>query len=503
VSSKQTKRDPERFFQTDDVKASLGQKSVRGGLAIGGGQAIRFSMQMVLNVILARLLAPEEFGIVAMVVAIFGFLLVMKDLGLTNATIQKPDITHAQSSNLFWINAAFSVIVVSLLMLASPWMASFYGQPEVQQVTIWIALSFLPIGLSSQHRAILARQMRFQRIMLVENTAIGTGVAVAIISAFMGASYWSLVLYHIVQGVLLGVGSWITCGWIPGLPKRNADVRSLLAFGGNMLGYNIINYASRNVDQILIGKFIGPIGLGFYERAFKLVVQPMAQIQTPLARISLPTLSRLIDEPDRYRSYYRRAVGLLGLIVSPILALTVVMADELVGVVFGPGWEQTASLFAILAISAIFTPYSFTSGWLLASQDRMPEMLRMGIVTSLVSVSAIATGLNWGAEGVAWAIVLSTLFIRIPFQFWVAGRKGHVSIREMYSVVPFPIMIAGIVALTSFTTKLLLTTGINAVDLAIAVIASATTATITLLITPRGRQVFAELRNIRNLLGGK
>jgi O-antigen/teichoic acid export membrane protein len=503
VTSRHSKKDPERFFRTDEIKASLGQKSVRGGMAIGSGQALRFAMQMVQHVIMTRLLSPQEFGIVTMVVAILGFLMVMKDLGLTNATIQKPNITHAQSSNLFWINTAFSFIIVIALMLTSPWLASFYGQPEVELITIWIALSFLPIGLSSQHRAILARQMRFKRIMWVENTAIGTAVVVGIISALMGASYWSLVLYHVVQGFLTGLGSWIICGWTPSLPKRDADIRSLLAFGGNALGYNIINYASRNIDKILIGKFIGPIGLGFYERATKLVLQPMSQIQTPLSRVSLPTLSRLIDEPDRYRSYYRRSVGLLGLIVSPTLALTVVMADELVRVAFGPGWEQSASLFAILAISAIFAPYSFTSGWLLTSQDRMPEMLRMGIVTSTISVAAIATGLNWGMEGVAWATALSTLFIRIPIQFWFAGRKGPVSIRIMYSVVPFPIMIAAIVASTSFICKLLFATGIPAVDLAIAVVASAISALLTLRLTRRGRLVFVELRNIRNLLGGK
>jgi len=503
VTNKQIKRDPERFFNTDDVKASLGQKSVRSGLAIGGGQALRFSMQMVLNIILARLLTPEEFGIVAMVVAILGFLLVMKDLGLTYATIQKADITHAQSSNLFWINAGFSFLVVFAMMIASPWLAAFYNQPEVEHITIWIALSFLPIGLSSQHRAILARQMRFGRLVSVENTAIGTGVVVAIITAMMGMSYWSLVIYHVVQGVLTGLGFWIFCGWIPGLPKRNADVRSLLAFGGNMLGYNIINYASRNVDQILIGKYIGAVGLGYYERAFRLVIQPMAQIQTPLARVSLPTLSRLLDEPIRYRSYYRRAVGLLGLLVSPMLALTVVMADELVGVVFGPGWAHTADLFGILAISAVFTPYSFTAGWLLASQDRMPEMLRMGIVTSTISVTAIAIGLNWGTTGVAWSIVLSTLFLRIPFQFWIAGRKGPVSISDMFSLIPFPILIAAIVAFTSFVSKQWFATGIDAVDLAIAVVASAITATLTLRLTPRGRLVFVELRNIRNHLAGK
>ncbi len=477
--------------------------SVRGGAFAGGGQAIKFILQLTFNIILFRLLTPVEFGLIAMVTSIMSIVRVLKDLGLTTAIVQKKQISHAQASNLFWINSAFSLLVVFALIASSSALATWFNRVEVQTITYWIALSFLPIGISGEHRAILVRQMHFGRIALVEIISITIAVTTAIVAAFLGAGYWALVIYHIVQNTGIGIGLWVACGWIPGLPRRDVSVRSLLKFGGNMLAFNLVNVLSKNFDQILIGKYLGPVSLGFYERAYRIVVQPVGQVQYPLSNVAIPGLSRLQDEPKRYKKYHSRVIGMIGLVISPVMTLAVIMAPELIPVVCGSGWDESVPLFAILGISAIFTPYSFTAGWLMASQGRVSEMLRMGIINSILSILAIIVGLQWGAIGVAWGVCLNLIFLKIPFVFWMAGKRGPVSIMEIANQLPFPLFISAVVGVTAFGYRSWFNAGSDIVNLIAATGLSVIAASIVIVITPRGRRSLKEMREMIVLFRSK
>ncbi len=485
----------------------------------GGGQMVRFVMQIAMNVILARLLTPDEFGVVAMVTSVMAVTMVIKDMGLTTAAIQREDMNHALASNLFWVSTGFISLMVLALIGFSPLLASWFGRPEVFPIGIWIAISYWPFGVFSQHRAILTRQMQFGRIALVEIISYGLAVAVGIVAAMMGASYWALVFYHLVQGFGIGIGFWIASGWMPGWIHPGANIRPLLNFGGNSAAYNLVSYLSRNLDQMLIGKFIGATSLGFYERAFRLVIQPMSQVQQPLTNVALPALSRLQKEPQRYLHYYRRAVTLMALLVAPPVTLSVVMAPELIYVALGPGWQQTAALFAILGITAIITPYSYSVPWLLYSQDRTREILQMGLITSSITVAGIVIGLQWGTIGVAWGISLSAVFVRMPFIFWFAGRRGHVRTADILKLLPFPLGISVIVAVVCYVYRSYLAVGrqvaemmgvvekpefaIHLTDLLAATLLSGVVVSLVVFMTPRGRNAVREGRKLIRSLSNK
>ncbi|MCB2213204.1 lipopolysaccharide biosynthesis protein [bacterium] len=512
VNPSPRKRDPDRFFRTEEIRATLGQRSVRGGLMTGGGQMVRFVMQIAMNMILARLLTPDEFGVVAMVTSLMAVTMVIKDMGLTTAAIQREEMNHALASNLFWVSTGFITVIVLALIGLSPLLASWFGRPEVFPIGIWIAISYWPFGVFSQHRAILTRQMQFGRIALVEIISFGFAVTVGIIAAMMGASYWALVFYYLVQGFGIGIGFWIASGWMPGWIHRGANIRPLLNFGGNSAAYNLVSYLSRNLDQILIGKYIGAASLGFYERAFRLVIQPMSQVQQPLTNVALPALSRLQHEPERYRHYYRRAVTLMALLVAPPVTLSVIMAPELIYVALGPGWQHTATLFAILGITAIVTPFSYSVPWLLYSQDRTREILKMGLISSTITVAGIIIGLQWGTTGVAWGISLSAVTVRIPFMFWYAGRRGHVRTFDILKLLPFPLGLSVIVAVVCFLYRSYWTMGqqvaellgvvekavftANLVDLLTSALLSGTAVSLFVFFTPRGRNAVKEGRKL-------
>src|SRR5260221_8869115 len=223
--------DHERHLRTDDLVADLRGRSVRGGVISFGAQGVKIIVQFGAVAVLARLLPPQAFGLIAMVAAFGGVLDLIKEFGFSAATIQRPDITRAQVTTLFWINAAVGTAIAVALVLAAPLIARFYHQPELVTVTRWLAPGFLISGLTTQHWALLRRQMRFATIAAVETGAEVAGFTVAIAVALAGEGYWALVAQRLVVPTLALIGSWTLCRWRPGRPRRGTPVGGAVRFG--------------------------------------------------------------------------------------------------------------------------------------------------------------------------------------------------------------------------------------------------------------------------------
>ena len=253
-------------------------------------QMMRVLGQVATLVVLARLLPPSAFGLLAMVAAIGAVLDLVKEFGLSAATIQKRDISHAQVSALFWINAGVGAALGFGLFLAAPLLAQFYGQPELEAVARWLALAFVASGLTVQHWALLRRQMRFGAIAGMETLADLLSFGTAIGLAASGAGYWALVAQRLVSPVLLMLGSWALCRWRPARPARTAGVRGLLEFGASVTGSGLAVAFSRSLDQILIGWLWGPALLGLYERTTRLFMISCAdRVKIPFTPFRAPT----------------------------------------------------------------------------------------------------------------------------------------------------------------------------------------------------------------------
>ena len=353
-------RSPEAELATDHLVAEIGRRSRRGGAVLLAAQAVRVLGQMATLVVLARLLTPQAFGLLAMVAAVGLVLDLLKELGLSSATIQKPDLTHAQVSSLFWINAAAGVLLASGLALAAPLLAAFYDQPELGPVARWLALGFALSGLTVQHWALLRRQMRFAAIAGLETAADFAGFAAAITLALAGEGYWALVVQRLVSPAVLLVGSWIICRWRPARPAPAQGVRDLLRFGASVTGSGLASALARSLDQILIGWLWGPAALGFYERTSRLLLLPINTINAPVYAAGMPALSRLADQPERYRAMFCQIVQKLGLLTMPVFAVVAVMADWVIDILFGPAWRAAVPLALMFSVSATFLPVLLT-----------------------------------------------------------------------------------------------------------------------------------------------
>jgi len=392
----------------------------------------------VATAILARLLTPQDYGLIGMVAVFTGFVAMFKDLGLSLATVQRSEINYDQISTLFWVNVTISIAITLVMMTLSPLIAWFYGEPRLTMITILTSCGFLLGGLAVQHEALLKRQMRFYALSVIAFLAMMIGYVVGIVSALSGASYWSLVLSQLA---LLGsntIGVWLTCRWRPGPPKRNSGVRSMLSFGGNVTGYALTNYVSKNCDNLVVGRAFGPQLLGLYSKAAQLLSLPTDQINEPLSSVAIPALSRLADSPERYRQAYLRIMEKVIMLTMPAVMLMLATSDWLVLIVLGPQWHDSARIFIFMGLAGLFQPIASTGGWLLVSQGRVKEMLRWSLINAPISVLSIIAGIPWGVGGVAASFSIARILVAFPLLFWYVGRSGPVQTRDFYRLLaPF------------------------------------------------------------------
>jgi len=426
------KREPGYYLGVEHLHRDLSGRSARGGAVSIFAQIVKVVVQLGTIVVLGRLLQPEVFGLIAMVAIVLAFLEMFKDLGLSTATIQRADIGHSDVSTLFWVNAGLGVATAVLVFMLAPGIAWFYGEPDLAEITRWLCLGFILSGLTTQHLALLRRQMKFNALAFIQVGAEVVGMSAAIVAAYLGAGYWALVLQRLVWSALMMAGTWAFCGWRPGPPGRLGTVRDLLGFGGNVTLANSINFSTQHLDQLLIGWYWGAAPLGLYDRAHRLLLAPINNLNAPLFAVAMPALSRLVDEPARYRNAYLQMIEKLIMITMPGAALLIVMPDYVVRILFGPHWLDAAPIIGWLAIAALYQPVTYTCSWLLMSQNRTREMPMLGLAGSCITAVAVVIGLPYGAVGVAAAYALSGLCLRVPFLFWVVGRRGPVSTRDIY-----------------------------------------------------------------------
>jgi PST family polysaccharide transporter len=432
--------DKNRHFRTDHLKDDLAGRSARGGAVTVGAQAFKFVLSTGAAIALARMLTPNDYGLIAMVAILVNFVGMFQYLGLSTATVKWAELNHQQVSTLFWINMALSAAIMLVTVGGGPLLAWFYHEPRLIGISAAYGVTILITGLSIQHEAILSRQMRFTAIVVVETTGLLIGFLAAIVAAWYGAGYWALVLNQMVMALVTVVGVWSVCKWRPGFPGRGLDLRSMLSYGGNLTGFNIMTFFSRNLDNLLIGKFWGAHQLGVYSRAYQMLLLPMQQINAPLAAVAVPALSRLADSPERYRAAYLRILEKIVMITMPLGALMIATSDWMVLLLLGPKWSETGKIFMLLGIAAIIQPVTKTAWWLFSTQGRTRELFHWGIISAVVAVVSILVGLPWGATGVAASYALVDLLIATPLLFWYVGRRGPIRTGDFYRTIAPSVM---------------------------------------------------------------
>jgi O-antigen/teichoic acid export membrane protein len=419
-------------FRTDHLLQNIGHRAISGGFVTIGAQAAKFLLSLVAAAVLARLLSPKDFGLVGMVLGVTALVAVFTGLGLSTATVQRDTITQQQVSNLFWINVAVSGILAVISAGLAPWVARFYHDPRVTGIMLALSLTFLLTGSTVQHQALLTRQMRFQALALIDVTSMAIGFTAACCLAWFGFSYWALVAQQLVTAGCSLAMTWLTSGWRPHMASRNSGVKPLVSFGAHISVADFIAQFSLNSDSILLGRFFGAEALGLYTRANVLLTRPLQQIMMPIASVLIPVLSRLQSDPQRYRRSHMRAYDTLALIVFSFTAMCFVLAKPLVLVILGPKWSGVIPLFSAFTLLAVSGPLSYICTWIYESQARGQDQLRNHTVAGAVTIISYLLGLRWGPLGVIVSVAITSLLIRLPIVYYLAGRRGPVGTRDLW-----------------------------------------------------------------------
>jgi PST family polysaccharide transporter len=414
-------------------------------------QGVQFLLQSVATVVLARLLTPVDFGLVAMVSAVTAIASGFADLGLTEATIQRKEISHNQVSMLFWINVAIGLSLTLLTAAMAPVLAWFYREPRLIDITLVVSLTFLIGGLRGQHNALLRRQMRFSSIAIRDVTSYAIAVSLAITLARHGARYWAIIALPLTLSFTQMAISWFMVGWRPGMPHRDVEVHSLVSFGGKVsASYVIFNWVS-NADNILVGWYWGAGSLGLYSRAYNLLMLPLTQINGPAANVAIPAFSRAQDDAEMLARYYLRIVNLILWSIGPLFGFLFVAASPVIVLVLGDRWREAATVFQFLCISALGQVLLQSAIWLFVSRGQSARLLKLMLFISPVMIGGIVIGLPFGIKWVALSLSLVLLSI-LPWIFKFTFEGTNLTLWRLGRALlcPVSVCLAGVFLATLF-----------------------------------------------------
>ncbi|MBO0594578.1 lipopolysaccharide biosynthesis protein [Nesterenkonia sp. E16_10] len=382
-------------------------------------------LQLVGAIVLARLLNPDAYGLIAMVTVLMGLGALIRDFGMGTASLQERDLSNSQASNLFWVSAALSVGSALLLGLAAPIVAAMFGDDRLTGLVPVMAVVLLLTGLQTQHQMRLARQMRFTAMVVASVTSILVGILVGIAGALLGLGYWALAMQQGATALWMVVALLVLTRWIPSLPVRGAGSRKHVHAGAEYGLANMLGYAADNADTLMIGIRFDAIALGNYNRAFQLFMQPITGVFGPLIRVVVPTVNRATASGgDPHRMLLRVQSSLVGLATWALL-VTAAVADWLIPLLLGDQWNALVPLLQILALGGVFKALSQINYWAYVISKQSRQLFYSNLVTKPIQISLVVIAAFFGVEWVAWAYVAGRA-ISWPINLvWLARTAGQ------------------------------------------------------------------------------
>ena len=416
----------------------LKEKTIRGGFARVTAQIANFAFRIGSLMIMARLLDPQDFGLVGMVTAFTGVLNLFRDFGLSTASVQRENVTEEQLSTLFWINVLVGVVLAIFAFAFAPLMVRIYHEPRLLAITMVLSTGFFFNALGVQHSALLQRQLRFTALAVINVVALVVSTIVAMGMAKLGFGYWALVAMTIALPVVTTIGVWIAAAWVPGVPRHGEEIRSMMRFGGTLTLNGLVVYIAYNMEKVLLGRFWGAEAIGLYGRAYQLINIPTENLNSSVGEVAFAALSRVQNEPSRLRNYFLKGYSLVLAMTIPITLMSAFFADDLIHVLLGPKWASAAVIFRLLTPTILIFAMINPLAWLMFALGIVGRSLKVALVLAPIVMCGYLAGLHYGPTGVALGYsVVMTLWL-IPHIAWCVHGTG-VSLRDILVTVSRPL----------------------------------------------------------------
>lgn len=384
-------------------------------------QAARVGSQLISLVVLARLLPPQAYGLIAMAMTVTNLAFMFRDLGTMAAIVQRPVLSERLKSSLYWVNAALAVaIALAMVALAVP-VAAAYGEPRLAPIICVLALTVPLSSVAAVQQALMERDSQFRALARIEAISAAAGVAVALAVAAHGGEVWSLACQMLTSTALTAVQSWRASRWRPRLLFDMAELRALFGFTGNYALFQFINYLQRNADSAIIGKVLGSATLGLYSMASKVMQFPLQNITGVATRVLLPAMSRRQHSATELGTLFVRSGTAIAVVTAPLMAGLYFLREPFVELAFGPHWHEAAALLQWLAPVGFIQSINAPAGAVMLALGKTGLMLQLAVLNAAVQVACLATAVRWGAQGVAAGYLLANLLIFVPALACVVG----------------------------------------------------------------------------------
>lgn len=381
---------------------SLTQRSARGGANALAGQLAKIILGLVSLSVLARIIGPDDYGLMAMAIAVTSLAEVFKDFGLSTATIQAKTLSEQERTNLWWTNSAIGALICLILVTLSPFIAWFYQDDRLLPIMMVMSLNFLISGMSTQYFAHLQRDIQFGKIAVNNIVSNLLGLLVAVFIALAGHGVWALV----AQGLTISLSSLLfyigQTRWFPGFYHRGVSVKSFVGFGLPLMFSNLLNHLAIVLDTFLIGRFTTAETLGYFNRAQQAVRTPLNSLRSPLNNVAFSALSKKQSDKKKLAEVAEKGQIVLAYPLALMGGGFAAAASPLVLLFLGPQWEGAVPFFTWLAIAEALNCLAMTAGWIFLSTGHTQSILKLTILSTLNRILFVVVGgLLFGAVGVA------------------------------------------------------------------------------------------------------
>ena len=401
--------------ETAPKQPGLTQRAIAGtawsAMSTAGKQVLTFASVATV----ARLLGPAAYGLMGMAVVVTNFIANFRDLRTAVAIVQRPTVTRPLLSSLFWVNVGVGLTMSALVLVTAPEVAVFFHAPLLTPILDWLALALFLASCGVVHNAMLIREMSFRAIAITDLLAAAASYGAALAGALNGLGVWSLVLASITNAAISTVGYWLGSSFRPRWEFDLQEVRSIARFSTNLSASGLTNYAYRNSDNMIVGRVLGSVPLGFDQMAYNLMLTPIQNISSVIASVLFPAFARIQSDNERFRSAYVRACMLTALITFPVMAGLGVVADPLIRAILGSKWIPTIPIFEVLSVVGLLQSVQTTVGIIYQAKGRTDWMFRWSLFTLGSCVLAFVVGVHYGILGVAVAYALANwLLLAVP-----------------------------------------------------------------------------------------
>ena len=442
--------------------------------------------------LLARLLRPEDFGLIALAVSFISFASIFANQGFATALVQRAKIDPEHLDTAFWTNLALGVMFSLITVGASGLIAELYHQPQLKLVICWLSLTFIINAFKQVQEALLTRQLCF-RILAIRSLLVSfIGGILGVIAAFSGLGVWSLVIQQLVGESLGVVVLWQASNWRPGFKFSTKHLRELFSFGINLVGISLMNFVTTNSDNLLIGYFLGPVALGYYTLAYK-VYHLILQLLTNITdKVALPVFARMQENIELLRSAFYKVTQLTSLFAFPVCIGTVILAPEIITIAFGDKWLPSVPVMQILGIVGILHCVFQFKVTVITALGKPSWIVWSSALNAIADFLLFTLVVRWGIIAVATAYAVRT-YLFSPIRLWMVYKLADLKIKDYLSQYTAPLAGSLVMVLTVMLTKYLLKSwlGLPAIFAVSVIMAMITYTIIILLIAP---QLFQQIK---------